>query len=48
MDGDSLNGLTALTEEKLKKLLVESKRIGTSTEFIKLLEAAIQHKTSIK
>jgi hypothetical protein len=43
-----LNGLTALTEEKLKKLLVDSKRIGTSNEFIKLLEAAIQHKTSLK
>jgi hypothetical protein len=41
-----LNGLTVLSEEKLQKLLIDSKRVGTSIDFIRMIEAAIQHKTS--
>ncbi|XXM73168.1 hypothetical protein ACQ0QQ_04510 [Lysinibacillus sphaericus] len=43
-----LNGLNTLPEEKLKKILVDSKRVGTSKEFIKLIEAAILHRSTLK
>jgi hypothetical protein len=43
-----LNGLTALSEEKLQKILIDSKRVGTSIDFIRMIEAAIQLKTSLK
>jgi hypothetical protein len=43
-----LNGLTALSEEKLQKILIDSKRVGTSIDFIRMIEAAIQQKILLK
>jgi hypothetical protein len=43
-----LNGLTALPEEKLREILIDSKRVGTSIDFIRMIEAAIHQKTSLK
>ena len=43
-----MNGLTNLTEKRLKELLVDSKRVGTSRDFISLIEAAIHQKKLLK
>jgi hypothetical protein len=43
-----LNSLIVLSEEKLQDILVDSKRVGTSIDFIRLIEDALQLKIDIK
>jgi hypothetical protein len=43
-----LNSLIVLSEEKLQDILVDSKRVGTSIDFIRLVEDALQLKIDIK
>ncbi|WP_428974766.1 hypothetical protein [Rossellomorea sp. DUT-2] len=43
-----MNSLIVLSEEKLQDILVDSKRVGTSIDFIRLVEDAIQLKIDLK
>jgi hypothetical protein len=43
-----LNSLIVLSEEKLQDILVDSKRVGTSIDFIRLVEDALQLKIDLK
>jgi hypothetical protein len=43
-----LNSLIVLSEEKLQDILVDSKRVGTSLDFIRMVEDALQHKIDSK
>jgi hypothetical protein len=43
-----LNSLIVLSEEKLQDILIDSKRIGTSIDFIRMVEDALQLKIDLK
>ncbi|MGM0853094.1 MAG: hypothetical protein ACQEWI_10845 [Bacillota bacterium] len=43
-----MNSLIVLTEETLQDILIDSKRVGTSIDFIRLVEDALQLKIDLK
>jgi hypothetical protein len=43
-----LNSLIVLPEEKLQDILADSKRVGISIDFIRMVEDAIQLKIELK
>ncbi|MGD6847268.1 hypothetical protein [Rossellomorea aquimaris] len=43
-----MNSLIGLSEEKLQDILIDSKRIGASIDFIRMVEDALQLKNDLK
>ncbi|WGG44190.1 hypothetical protein [Rossellomorea sp. DA94] len=43
-----MNSLIVLSEEALQDILVDSKRVGTSLDFIRMVEDALQQKIDSK